>query len=79
MSIVALVGLIFDMRGGDCDAAFAFLRRLVDLVKRDECCFALLRQLLRNCSRKGCLPMVDVTNRTDVYMWLRPLEFLFSH
>jgi hypothetical protein len=23
--------------------------------------------------------MVDVTDRSDVHMWLRPLELLFSH
>ena len=79
MRIVAPVGLIFDVGGCDGDAAFALLGGFVDLVKGDECGFALLCELLCNCSGKGCLSMVNVTNRPDVDMWLCPLEFLFSH
>ena len=79
MRIVALVGLIFDVGGCDRDAALALLGRLVDLVKRNELGLALLCKLLCNRCGKGRFPMVYVTNRPDIYMWLCPLEFLFSH
>ena len=36
MRVMAPVGLVFDVRGRDRDAAFAFFGRLVDLVKGDE-------------------------------------------
>jgi len=35
--------------------------------------------LLCNRCGKGRLPMVNVTNRPHIYMWLCPLEFLLSH
>jgi len=35
--------------------------------------------MLRNRRRQRGLAMIDVTNRTDIYMWLRPLKLFLTH
>src|SRR5262249_59032263 len=77
--VMALVGLIFDVRGRDGDTARLLFRGLVDLVVGRESSAALLGQNLgdRRCERG--LAMVDVTDRADIAMGLGSLEFLFGH
>ena len=77
--VVALGGLVFDVRGRDRDAARLLFRRLVDLIVGGESCAAGFRQNLRDGSRQRRLAMVDVTDRADIAMRLAAVEFLFSH
>ena len=79
--VVALVGLVLDVRGGDGDAALALFRSLVDrreiavLVGATE----TIAQDLGDRRGQRRLSMVDVTDRADVEMRLSPLELLLGH
>ncbi len=77
--IVALFGLVFDVRRRNGDPARLFFRRLVDLVVRRERRPACLRQNLRDrcCQRR--LAMVNVTNRADVAVRLVTRKFFLAH
>jgi hypothetical protein len=79
--VVALLGLVLDVRGRDRDAALALLGSLVDAAEVDVLVRAAhaLREHLRDRSRQRRLPVVDVTDRADVEMRLRPLELLLGH
>ena len=79
MRIVPLVGLVLDMRRRDRDAARAFFGRLVDLVERHKRRPALLRQHLGDRRRQRRLAVVDVTDRPDVAVRLRPLKLRLRH
>ena len=72
--VVALVGLVLDVRDGDGDAARALLGRVVDLVERAEVGPALERQDLRDRRRQRRLAVVDVPDRADVHVRLGALE-----
>ena len=78
--VVALVGLVLDVRGGDRDAALALLGSVVDGGE-----VAYLRAAVALCehlgdgSRQRRLAVVDVTDRADVDVRLRPLELLLGH
>ena len=77
--VVALLGRVLDVRGGDGDAALALFRSLVDHVEGRERRRALRGQDLGDCRRQRGLAVVDVTDRADVHMRLTAIEFLFSH
>ena len=78
--VVPVLGLVLHMRDRDRDPALLLLRRLVDLVERREVRVrVLLRQHLRDRRGQRRLPMVDVTDRADVEVRLRPLELLLGH
>ena len=79
MGVVPLVGLVLHMRGRDGDAARLLFRRLVDLVIGGELGTALLGQHLGDRGRQRRLAVIDVTDRPDIAMRLRPLEFFLSH
>ena len=79
MRIMALLRLVFDMRRRNRDAARLLLRRLVDLIIGRERRPAGLRQNLGDRRRQRGLAVVDVTNRPDVAMRLRPCEFFLGH
>jgi hypothetical protein len=76
---VALVALVLDVRGRDRDPALTLLGCLVDLIECHRLGQSLLRLNRRDRRRQGRLPMVDVTDRPDVHVWLRTLEFRFAH
>jgi hypothetical protein len=76
---VPLRRLVLDVRRRDRDAPLALLRRLVDLVERHELGESLLRLDLRDRRRQRRLPVIDVPDRTDVHVRLRPLEFGLRH
>src|SRR6185369_374114 len=73
--VVTLFRLILDVSGSDGDAALSLLRRLVDLVKGHRLGQALLG--LDGCysSRQSGLTVIDVTDRSNVHVWLGALEF----
>ena len=77
--VVALLGLVFDVRRRNRDAARLFFRRLVDLVVGGERGAAGLGQHLGDRRRQRRLAVVDVTDRADIAMRLVAQEFLFGH
>src|SRR5947209_4201983 len=79
MGVVAVFGLVFDMRGRDGDAARLLLRRLVDLVVGRVRRPAGFRQHLGDRRRQRRLAMVDVTDGPDVAMRLGTFKLCFGH
>src|SRR5687768_16725362 len=77
--VVALLGRVLDVSGGDGDAALALFGSLVDLVEGHERSRALRGQDLRDGSRQRRLAVIDVTDRADVDVRLTAIEFLFGH
>src|SRR3954471_8302903 len=79
--VVALLGLVLDVRDRDRDASLALLRRLVDLVERREGVevWILVVQNLGDRCRQRRLAMVDVTDGADVDVRLGPLELGLRH
>ena len=77
--VVALVGLILDVRGRNRDAARLLFRRLVDLIVRGVGRAARLGQNLGDRRRQRRLAMVDVTDGADVAVRLVAVELLFGH
>ena len=72
--IVALRGLVLNVRSVDGDTALALLRSVVDI------CVSLLLAFRREIHGKGCsqcrLTVVDVTDGTDVNVRLRAIKLL---
>src|SRR5437764_2937452 len=79
MSIMALARLILDMRRRNRDAARLLLRRLVNLIIGGIGRSPRLRQNLGDRRRQRRLAMINMANRPNVAVRLRPLEFLFAH
>src|SRR5213076_2560927 len=79
--VVALLGLVLDVRDRDRDAALALLGSLVDLVERRSGVESrvLVVQDLGDGSGQSRLAMVDVTDGADVDVRLGPLELRLSH
>ena len=77
--VVAVLGLVLHVRGGDGDAALALLRRLVDLVVREERRAARLRQHLGDGRRQRRLAVVNVPDGPDVHVGLVALELFLAH
>ena len=77
--VVTLFGLILHVRGVDRDSARLLFRRLVDLVVAHRFRAAHLRQRHRDrCGQRG-LAVVDVADRSDVYMRLIALKLCLCH
>jgi len=77
--IVALLGLVLDVRGRDGDAALTLFRGLVDVGVVDERRAARLGQDLGDRGRQRRLAVVDVADGADVEVRLGPLEFCLRH
>ena len=77
--VMALVGFVFDVRGGDGDAARLLFRRLVDLVVGGKFRLTFFRQDLGDRRRQRRLAVIDVTDRADIAMRLGALEFFLGH
>ena len=77
--VVAVLGLVLDVRRRDRDAARLLFRRLVDLVVGREGRAARLGQNLGDRRRQRRLAVIDVTDRADVAVRLVAIEFLFGH
>jgi hypothetical protein len=60
VGIVAVVGLVLDVGGGDGDTTLALLRRLVDGAVLEELGVALLGLTLGDGSCEGCLHAISV-------------------
>ena len=79
VSVVAVLGLVLDMRGRDRDAASLLLRRLVDLIVGRESRAAGLGEHLGDRRRQRRLAVVDVADRADVAMRLVTRKFFLCH
>ena len=79
VGVVAVRGLVFDMRGRNRDAARLLFRRLVDLVIGRVRRTAGFRQNLGDRRRQRRLAMVDVTDRPDIAMRLVTFKLCFGH
>ena len=79
VGVVALVGLVLDVRDGDGDAALALFGRVVDGVEGAELGLALQREGLGDRRGERGLAVVDVTDRADVHVRLVALELLLCH
>ncbi len=79
VGVVALLGLVLDVRDGDGDTALALFRRLVDAEEVTVLGLLLQRQHLGHGSGQRCLAVVDVTDRSDVQVRLRSYELLLGH
>ena len=77
--VVAVLGLVLDVRGGDRDPAFLLLGRVVDLLEAAGFRASLLGQHRRDGSGQRRLAMVDVTDGPDVDVRLVALELLLRH
>ncbi len=77
--IVAVGGLVLDVRGRDGDAALALFRSLVDVRVVGERRAAGLGEHLGDRCRQGGLAMVDVTDGADVAVRLGPLKLSLGH
>ena len=77
--VVPRVGLVLDVGDRDRDAAGPLLRSVVDRIEGAVLGFALERQVLGDRSRQRRLPVVDVTDGTDVDVRLGALELLLGH
>ena len=77
--VVALLGLVLDMRGRDRDAASLLFRRLVDLIVGGVGRAARLRQNLGDRSRQRRLAVVDMADRANVAMGLGTRKLFLGH
>ncbi len=76
VGVVALLGLVLDVRGGDRDPALLLLRSVVDLLERLLLGAALLGEHLGDRRGERGLAVVDVTDRADVHVRLAAIELL---
>ncbi|GJE04103.1 hypothetical protein GMJLKIPL_6063 [Methylobacterium isbiliense] len=79
VGVVPVLGLVLDVGGRDRDPARLLLRRLVDLVVGRERGPARLRQNLRDRRRQRRLAVVNVPDRPDVAVRLRPRKLFLGH
>ena len=77
--VVAVVRLVFHVLNRDRDAARLLFRRVVDRGKLAEVRVPLQTEHFRDRCRQRRLPVVHVTNRSDVRVRLRPLKSLSCH
>jgi hypothetical protein len=76
---VTLGRFVLHVRRVDRDSTRFLFRRFVDLVVLHRLRFALLRQRHRDRRRQRRLPVVYVSDRPDVDMRFRSLEFCLRH
>ena len=79
MRVVALVGFVFHVSGGNGDAALFFFGGFVDFVIGNEAALALQAGDLGDGGGQGGLAVVDVADGADVYMGLLAFIFSFAH
>src|SRR2546430_1626279 len=79
VGVVAVGGLVLDVRGGDGDPALLLLGSVVDLLEAPGLTAVLLGEDLGDRGRKRGLAVVDVPDRADVHVRLVALELLLRH
>ena len=79
MRVVTYITLVLHMSRGNRDTPLAFLRRIVNLIKRYRVPTVLRRHHLRQRRRQRRLTMVNMTYRPHIYVRLRSFKFFFGH
>src|SRR5690554_2741529 len=79
MSIVTILTLILNVTSINRNSSSLLFWGVVDLVVIHNFVTTQAAAVHCNCSSEGGLAMVYVTDGAYVYVWLRSLEFLFSH
>ena len=79
VSVVAVSRLILYVRSVDRNTTLLFFGSIVNRVERTKLGEALLSKHRRDCSSKGRLTVVNVTDRTNIYVWFRSVKCFFSH
>ena len=77
--IVSVVRLILDVSGVDGDSSGLLFRSVVDLVVAQKLVTVLSCAIHCDCGCESCLTVVNVTDGTNVYVWLGSLKLFFSH
>jgi hypothetical protein len=77
--VMALCRLIFDVRHSDRNTAFALFGRVINAVEGSHRGKPLLPEHHRNGGGKRRLPVIDVTDRADVDVRFRSVEFFLCH
>jgi len=79
VGVVPFVRLVLHMGDIDRNTSLLFLWGIVDGVKGPELGETFLGQVLGNRCRQGRLPVIHVTDGTDVQMRLCPFKFFLGH
>ena len=77
--VVAVRGLVLDVRGRDRDAALALLGSVVDLLEALGLAAHLLGEHVGDGSGQRRLAVIDVADRADIDVRLVALELLLAH
>ena len=77
--IVALVGLILNVSGVDCDTTLSLFRSLIDICIVLELCIALVCKVLGDSCGQSGLTMVNMADRTNVNMGFGSVKMFFCH
>ncbi len=80
VGVVPLGGFVFDVRGRDRDSASLLFRRIVDRIEAPELHLRImLRQGLGDGRRQCGLAVIDVPDRSHVYVRLAAIKFFLRH
>jgi hypothetical protein len=81
VSVMALPSLVLNVSNGNGNTTLTLLWSLIDVLEGGIVCLAALglRENLGDCCGKGSLTVVDVTNGTDVYVWLCAVKLFLGH
>ena len=79
MSVVTRIRLIFYVRCIDCDPASFLLGSLINVRIVHERRTVRLCQHFRDGGGQRRLAMINVTNRSDIHVWLAAIKLFFSH
>jgi hypothetical protein len=78
--VVPVLGLVLDVRGGNCDTTSLFFRRVIDRVEIANLHLGIvLRQRLGDRCRQRRLAVVNVSDRPDVDVRFAAVKFFFRH
>ena len=79
VSVMAVIGLVFDVSDSDSDTALALFGSVIDAVKGGKVSTALQREHLSDrCGERG-LAVIDMPNCADVYVRLGSFKSLLRH
>ena len=79
MRVMTVVGLVFNMGGGDCDTTLSFFRGLINFIKGNIFPIALQAGKLGYRRSQSGFPVIDMPDSADIHVRLVPLKFLLSH
>ena len=77
--VVAVLGLVLDVSRVDGDTTCLLFRCVIDSIVVEGLVAEQSCTVHRDSSCESGLTMVDVTDGTNVYVWLSSFEFFLSH